>query len=72
MNTEKSLVFISYSWLDSISARSIAFSLEKHGYKIWIDYRNLDLSKPLKPQLNSAIKASDALLLVSSPNIIFV
>jgi hypothetical protein len=60
------MIFISYSWADSIFARSVATLLIEQGYQVWIDYQNLSLNMPLAPQLAQAIWEADLLLLIDS------
>jgi hypothetical protein len=60
------MIFISYSWADSIFARSLANLLKEEGYQVWIDYQNLNISKPLVPQLAKAIWESDVFLYIDS------
>jgi hypothetical protein len=62
------VIFISYSWADAIFVRTIVTALNKQGYQVWIDYQNLNLDKPLAPQLAAAIFAADIFLFVDSPH----
>lgn len=61
------MIFISYSWADSVFARNIARQLNEQGHQVWIDYQNLNLAEPLAPQLASAIRAADLVLVIRSP-----
>ncbi len=61
-----SIIFVSYSWSDSVFVRNLANHLSKRGHQIWIDYQNLDLTEPLVPQLAVAIKSADLFLVVKS------
>ena len=60
------MIFISYSWSDSMPVRSLAALLIKQGHQVWIDYRNLNLNQPLAPQLAKAIWAADQFLCFDS------
>ena len=60
------MIFISYSWLDSMPVRSLASLLIKQGYRVWIDYQDLKLNQPLAPQLAKAIWAADQFLCFDS------
>ncbi|MEA5566293.1 toll/interleukin-1 receptor domain-containing protein [Anabaena sp. UHCC 0399] len=60
------MIFISYSWADSMFARSLANFLTKEGYQVWIDYQNLNTSKPLVPQVAKAISVADVFLYIDS------
>ena len=62
------MIFISYSWVDSMFAQRIANFLNEQGHQVWIDYQNLDLDEPLEPQLALAIGAADVFLFISSPH----
>jgi len=62
------MIFISYSRKDFIFAQLLANWLSNEGYKVWIDYKQLDLSTPLEPQLVQAIWMSDIFILIDSPN----
>lgn len=62
------MIFISYSWKDSVFARNIARQLSEQGHQVWIDYQNLNLAEPLAPQLASAIRAADLFLIINSPH----
>ncbi|WP_410510524.1 toll/interleukin-1 receptor domain-containing protein [Nodosilinea sp. E11] len=62
------MIFISYSWADSVFARHIARQLSEQGHQVWIDYQNLNLTEPLAPQIASAIRAANLVLVVSSPH----
>jgi hypothetical protein len=60
------MIFISYSWLDSVPVRSLASLLMKQGYRVWIDYQDLNLNRPLAPQLAQAIWEADKFLCFNS------
>jgi hypothetical protein len=61
------MIFISYSWEDSVFVRSLANHLRAKGHNIWVDYDQLDLSVPLGPQLVRAISVAKVFFLVDSP-----
>jgi hypothetical protein len=60
------VIFISYSWADAPLARSVANLLIEQGHQVWIDYQNLNLTKPLAPQLAQAIWTADLFLFIDS------
>ncbi len=60
------MIFISYSWKDAVTARNLATYLSERGNRVWIDYWNLNLDRPLTEQISLAIQKSDLLLLVDS------
>jgi hypothetical protein len=64
--SESSLIFVSYSWMDSDFARNVVSSLEKQGYDVWIDYKNLNINESIAFQIKTAIIYSDVILLIDS------
>lgn len=59
-------LFLSYSRREVPFVNSLQGKLEKLGYDVWLDYRNLVPGKPWLGQLLSAISATDIFLLVVS------
>lgn len=62
------MIFISYSWVDLMFARSIARLLKEEGHQVWIDYKSLNLDEPLAPQIALAIRTADVFIFISSPH----
>src|SRR6516165_10791619 len=60
------MIFISYSWHDSHVARLMERCLSEVGRAVWIDYRFLDLTRPLEPQIRNAVGAASQLLVIDS------
>ena len=60
------MIFISYSWNDSFFARLAFGFLIETGHQVWIDYLNLDITKPIEPQLMKAIWASSCIVYLDS------
>ena len=50
------MIFISYCWHDADLVRPYAQTLESLGHELWIDYKRLELSFEIEPQLASAIR----------------
>lgn len=62
------MIFVSYSRIDFVFAQSLVNHLSTEGHKVWVDYKQLDLSTPLEPQLAQAIWSSDIFILIDSAN----
>ena len=63
-----SMIFISYSWGDFPTVRAFNQRLVDAGYRTWIDFENLDLSAPLEPQVQEAVRLAKLVLCVDSPH----
>jgi tetratricopeptide (TPR) repeat protein len=60
-------VFISYSRTDSAKADAIADALERHGFTVKIDRRNLEYGEEWLRELEDFIRASDTIVWLVSP-----
>jgi TIR domain len=60
------MIFLSYSRKDLRFAEALIHFLRLHQEEVWVDLERLDLLLPLEPQLQSAIRSSNAFLLLRS------
>ena len=62
------MIFISYSWSDWDNVQKIVRRFNSQKLPVWIDYENIDLSKPIENQILSAIKRCHFFLMIISEN----
>lgn len=60
------MIFISYSWVDSPVVRSLYKELRAFDQKVWIDYRDLNLTRAIEPQIRRALSSASYVLLIDS------
>jgi hypothetical protein len=61
-------IFVSYSWLDKQFVRRLVARLEKSGYLIWLDEKELAPGDRLSSKLAEAIEGSKVIIIVISEN----
>lgn len=59
-------IFMSYSRREVGFIDDLTFRLEKRGFKVWLDYRNLIPGTPWKGQIDKGLSETDVILLVVS------
>ena len=62
------MIFICYSWADSVFVKEVNKYLVSSGNQTWIDFQNLNLGRPLMPQLSEAIANANRLIFIDSTN----
>lgn len=60
------MIFISYSWADSLIVHALKRHLACFGCNAWIDFENLDLEKPLEAQVWEALHGASQVLFIDS------
>ena len=64
-------IFISYSSKDKKFVRRLANAIEKEGYKVWLDEKEIIAGDYLPKKIGKAIKSSKVIIVVLSKNSIF-
>ena len=64
-------IFISYSSKDKKFVRRLANTIEKEGYKVWLDEKEIITGDYLPKKIGEAIKLSKVIIVVLSKNSIF-
>lgn len=65
---DKSEVFISYDREDRRWVREFVKGLTGQGLNVWMDEKRIALGEPVAEKLEEALRSSDSLVLVLSPN----
>lgn len=63
-----STIFISYSWKDKTKVLPIIAKYKQVGKRVWVDYEQLDLTKPIRPQIIKGISECDEFIQFVSRN----
>ncbi|HMT94674.1 CHAT domain-containing protein [uncultured Thiothrix sp.] len=70
MSTTTPPIFISHASADDGFVKQLREQLEAHGLKVWVDSRNLRGGDQLRPEIETAIRATRHVLVVISPEAI--
>jgi hypothetical protein len=54
------VIFISYSWQDRPTAALLSHLFDQQGVPHWVDSKQLDLRRPLRPQILAALLRASA------------
>ena len=63
----KNKIFLSYSYNDRAWAKQFAIALEAEGIDVWFD-RDIALGEDIREQIQSALRASNTLIVLLSSN----
>ena len=63
----KNKIFLSYSYNDRAWAKQFAIALETEGIDVWFD-RDIALGEDIREQIQSALRASNTLIVLLSSN----
>lgn len=64
----KNKIFLSYSYNDRPWVEQFAIALEKEGIDVWFDFHDMALGENITERLQSALRASNTLVVLLSSN----
>jgi hypothetical protein len=64
----KNKIFLSYSYNDRPWVEQFAIALEKEGIDVWFDFHDIALGENITERLQSALRASNTLVVLLSSN----